>query len=169
MSYNNTNAKQPDCSYLHRRMPAPTHQNQLQFMPGTTQHYPSFIVEVAYQNESPECLINDANQKYFTAATSVQAWLGVKIFHSAIPAHRQFWALWGVRSLFGVGMVHRETMVDVNGFESLLDVEGASVAGFFTIPARHIYHPHNVPQGVPDLVIPFEMIRQAIHQGYTGM
>jgi hypothetical protein len=139
-------------------------------MPGTTQHFPNLVVEVAYQNETPERLLSYANQKYFTAATSVQAWLGIKILHDNVPARRQFWGIGGVRSLFGVGMVHRETTIDANGNEVCLDVEAGPVAGQFTIPSRHIYYPHNVPQNVTaNLIIPFEMIRLAIQQGYAGM
>lgn len=138
-------------------------------MPGTTQHFPSFMVEVAYNNESPEQLISDANVKYFTVDTSVQVWLGIKIFHNDDPAERKFWAIWGVRSLFGVGMIHNATTIDGNGFEAMLNVEGGPVAGSFTIPSVNVYYPHPVPAGVPDLVILFETLRAAIRQGYLGI
>ena len=152
-------------------MPVPNRQNRLQYMPGTTQHFPTFVVEIAYQNETPDRLAADANDKYFTAITSVQAWLGIKIFHNNNPANRQFWVIWGVRSLFGVGMVHRETTVDTNGNEACLDVESAvPLLGQFTIPSSYIYYPHDVPQTVPpNLIIRWETIRLAIQQGYQGM
>ena len=140
MRYTDTNSEQPDCSYIHRNMPVPTRQNGLQYMHGTTQHFPNFVVEVAYLNKTPERLVNDTNQKYFTAATLVQAWLGVKIFYDDVSARRQFWGIWGVRSLFGVGMVHRETTIDADGNEACLDVEAGPVAGQFTIPSRHVYY-----------------------------
>ena len=139
-------------------------------MPGTTQHFPNFVVEIGYRNESPDRLVADANDKYFTATTSVQAWLGIKIFDNN-PANRQFWGIWGVRSLFGIGMVHPETTTDANGNKACLDVQSAvPLVGQFTIPSSYIYYPHNVPQTVAvNLVIPWETIRLAILQGYQGM
>ena len=140
-------------------------------MPGTTQHFPTFVVEIGYRNQTPDRLVADANDKYFTDTTSVQAWLGIKIFDDNNPANRQFWGIWGVRSLFGVGMVIRETTTDANGNDACLDIQSVvPLIGQFTIPSYYIYYPHNVPQNVAaNLVIPWETIRLAIQQGYLGM
>jgi hypothetical protein len=152
-------------------MPAPNRQNRLRYMPGTTQHFPNFVIEIAYRNETPERFIEDANNKYFTATTSVQIWLGVKIFDDNNPASRQFWGIWGVRSLYGIGMAHRETTADANGNEACLKVQSAvPLIGQFTIPSSYIYYPHGVPQNVaPNLIIRWETLRLAIEQGYQGM
>lgn len=106
-------------------MKVPNRQNRLQYMPSTIQHFPNFVVEIAYRNESPDRLVAGTNNKYFTATTSVQVQLGIEIFGNKNPANRQFWGIWGVRSLFGVGMVHRETTVDADGNEPSLDVQSA--------------------------------------------
>jgi hypothetical protein len=116
-------------------------------------------------------LIEDASKKYFTATTSVQVWLGIKIFHDDNPTQRRFWGLWGVRSLFGVGMVHRETTANINGNEACLDVHSdVPLVDQFRIPSRYIYYPHDVPENVsPNLIIRWEMLRLAIEQGYQGL
>jgi hypothetical protein len=66
-------------------------------------------------------------------------------------------------------MIRQATTVDQEGNDAFLDVNNGPVAGSFIIPARYLYHPHPVPPGVPDLVIPFESIRLAIVNGYIGI
>jgi hypothetical protein len=95
----------------------------------------NFVVKVGYKNKSPERLVSDANNKYFTVDTSVKVWLGVKKFHDDDPAERKVLAIWGGGSLFGVGMENKATTVDGNVFEAMLNVEGGPVPGSFAIPS----------------------------------
>jgi hypothetical protein len=123
--YNNTNAKQPDCSYIHRRMPPPTKSIGFMLMPGTNKHFPSFVVEVAYKDEMIDRLLVDA--------ILVQAWLGIKINDNVSPRFHTFWAAWGARAAHGIGMVIRRTTTDANRDYVALPVElpvnGASLMG----------------------------------------
>lgn len=152
-------------------MPPPTRQNGLMLMPGINKHYPSFVVEVAYKNETMERLLSDASEKYFTAVTSVRAWLGIKINDSTKPRLRTFWAARGVRAAHGIGMVIRDTTTDANGNDTVLPVDlpanRAPLLGQFSIPSAHIYHPHIVPPAVSQfIIIPFEEVRFAIKEGF---
>lgn len=65
-------------------------QNKLRYIPGTTEHFPAFVFEIAVTNEERQRLLTDANDTYFSIHTSVQVWLGVKLDIAAPGAHR-FW------------------------------------------------------------------------------
>jgi hypothetical protein len=116
-------------------------------------------------------LLANATEKYFTAAISVQAWLGIKINDNVNPRFRTFWAGWGVRVAYGIGMVIRGTTTDANGNDAVLPVElpvnATPLLGQSSIPSVYIYHPHIVPPAVSQfLIIPFEEVRFVIEEGY---
>lgn len=60
--------------------------------------FPSIVVEVAVNDESPAMLQAFA-QRYFAAITSVRFYIGVKIW----LAGKRFWVGWGVRRPNGTG------------------------------------------------------------------
>jgi hypothetical protein len=55
--------------------------NLAKLVPGSNSIiYPTFTIEVGKSNESYPRLLNDAELKHFSPMTSVQAWLGIKLF-----------------------------------------------------------------------------------------
>jgi hypothetical protein len=50
MVYSDTSAKQPDASYILYNLSNPTRANGIKYQPGTTQHFPRLVVEVAVEN-----------------------------------------------------------------------------------------------------------------------
>jgi hypothetical protein len=71
--------KRPDASFkiAEDQIPNPA-PAWLRFLPDNSP-YPNVVVEIAVNNEAPNKLINDAH-RYFAANTSVQVWVGVKVW-----------------------------------------------------------------------------------------
>ena len=90
------------------------------FMPSTAQHFPNFVVEIGYRNETSERLVADAKSKYFTVPPQCRHGSESRFLMTTILRTEISGGIWGTRSLFGVGMVHRETIVDGNGNEACL-------------------------------------------------
>lgn len=150
-------------------MPDPSHQNGLKYQPGTFQHFPTLVVEVAVRNEDRERLLVDAEQKTFNVSTSVQVWIGVKID----LAQNTFWAGWGRRALVGHGLRLEQQTEDATGNSTFLPIypwPANNLFGQFSIPSRLILYPNLVPANIPgDLVITFEEIRSWIEFGIDLM
>jgi len=72
-------SKHPDASFRLQILPDPSRQNGLMYQPGTTQHYPTFVLEVAESDEERDRLPWGVSNKYFQMCTSLLAWLGIKI------------------------------------------------------------------------------------------
>lgn len=165
MMYNATSAKQPDSSFRPKNLPAPTPLNGLKYQPNTRKHYPTFVFEIAFTNESQNHLSTDANDKYFNADTSVQVWLGLKIDRT----NNLFWAGWGRRNANGTGLWLIEQTEDNRGVATYLPVypnPGIALPGQFTIPSTLIFHPLPLPPSVPsNLVIPIEEMRSQLEVG----
>jgi hypothetical protein len=58
-------------------------------MPGTTEHFPTFVFEIAVTKEDRERLLKDASDKYISK------------LDIATPGVHQFWTAWGMRALSG--------------------------------------------------------------------
>ena len=150
-------------------MPNPSHQNNLQYQPGTFTHYPTFVVEIAVINKDRDRLLADADLKYFNVNTSVQVWLGVKVD----LAQNMFWAGWGRRAQVGNGLRLAEQVEDGQGNAAFLPIypwPATSVVGQFSIPSTLILHPNPVPPAISNnLVVTLEEIRSLIETGIALM
>ena len=143
-------------------MPNPSRQNGLKYQPGTFRHFPTLVVEIAIMNEDRERLLADADQKYFNANTSVQAWIGIKIDQTS----NTFWAGWGRRALVGYGLRLEQQTEDEAGnssFQPIYPWLATNLVGQFSIPSDLILYPNPVPANIPgNLVITLEEIRSSI-------
>ena len=170
ITYAPGSSKQLDASFIPVRLPQPSRNNRLMFQPNSTTHYPSFVIEVAFTNETRNKLLDDASDKYFSVHTSIQCWLGVKIW----KGQRVFWSGWGVSAAGGQGLRIIEQTEDAQGmactFPVVLPANTPALPGQFAIPSVHIYHPNVPPAAVPQaLVFPFESLRQEIENGFDRM
>jgi hypothetical protein len=160
-------AKQPDQSFQPRGLPAPSTQNGILHQPGTSQPFPSFVIEIAFCHEDRELLISDAVQKYFNQNTSVKLWLGIKIYKT----RRTWWGGWGVRAATGYGLRMCEQTEDAMMVSTDMSVDpppDGPLAGEFRLPSSLLYDPLPIPAGDPlQLVLPFEELRQEIHYAFT--
>ena len=92
--------KSPDSQFIPRTIQIPPAMPQ----PGTATptypglHYPTIVFEVSHTNEKWPQLIHDARTKTFSRDTTIQVWVGLKIF----PEHLR--AVWGKRGARGHGM-----------------------------------------------------------------
>ena len=103
MKYDVGHSKQGDASFIPRGLPAPTQANRLRYQPNSQRPYPTFVYECAVSNESRYEMLEDAGEKYFAPATSVQVWLGVKIRFSSVQNGESYWVGWGTRRAVGHG------------------------------------------------------------------
>ena len=62
--------------------------------------FPTIVFECAYGNETWPRLLSDARNKTFARSTSVQVWVGIKIYQSS----REMRAIWGKRRVKGYDM-----------------------------------------------------------------
>lgn len=69
--------KSPDQSFIPIALTCPP----ARVIPGTTNcPYPTIVIEVSKTNESYQQLLDDADIKHFSNDTSIQIWVGVKLF-----------------------------------------------------------------------------------------
>lgn len=66
----------PDQSFVPRGLSCPP----AKMLPGTAAPYPNMVIEVSKTHESWNGLLHDAEVKHFSADTSVQVWIGVKLY-----------------------------------------------------------------------------------------
>jgi hypothetical protein len=70
--------KSPDQSFRPRNiLPGP---NLAKLIPGTAIPYPTFTIEVGKTHETYPQLLADAENKHFSPITSIQVWLGIKLY-----------------------------------------------------------------------------------------
>ena len=123
--------------------------------PGTQEVYPTFVLEIGYQHESYAQMLRDAQEKYFAIITSVQVYVGIKIYLET----RRMKAALLVRAPGGGGATEIDS---TNGF---LGLDEPTVKTF-TIPADRIWFgvpPHLVPQTTTgDLILSLEDVRERI-------
>jgi hypothetical protein len=150
-------------------MPAPTRQNRLIFQPGTQNHFPTVVVEVAYRNETRAQLTSDAETIYFQATTSVRLWIGIKVNHNHNQQQMTFCGIWGVRNGTGMGLNEREYFQDGNGTETYHRIFSPTpLIGQFTIPSEYFFLPGQVPQNVPaNFIISYETIRLTLQDALS--
>jgi hypothetical protein len=162
LPYSPGKAKQADASFAPVGLPAPNRHNNLKIRPGSSSPYPTMVVEIAYQNESLERLLQDAEEKHLSPDTNVNVWLGIKVNKNVTGF--QFWSGWGRRKLIGHGLRLVEQTEDNNGESQFYNVNAlAPIPGQFAIPTADIFHPLPAPAQVPqDLVIPLEELRVII-------
>lgn len=145
-------------------LPTPDRANGLMYQPGTFQHFPSLVYEVAVANEERERLLDDAANKMFSVHTSIACWIGLKID----LGNNVFWMGWGRRRLTGSGMRLEEQTEDDQSTAAYLPIypyPQAALAGQFTIPSSLLFHPLPTPPNIPDeFVLELESVRAAIEQ-----
>jgi hypothetical protein len=84
-------SKQPDASFIPLNIQIPPAKAQ----PGTTRPgfggvaFPTVVFEIAHKHEAWHLLLRDAREKAFSNSTSVQIFVGVKLFKNAFKV---FWA-----------------------------------------------------------------------------
>lgn len=101
--YTNRKSKSPDASFVPKTIsipPALAQPNSVSagFPDGVP--FPTIVFECAYQNEQWPRLISDARNKTFARTTSVQVWIGIKVYQSS----REMRAIWGKRCMKGHDM-----------------------------------------------------------------
>ena len=110
------------------------------------------VVEVAVENESWRRLKADARRKTFSRLTSIQVFVGVKVFK------KSFRAIWGQRRPVGHGM-HIQQQTDKLDLDTVTNVT-------FRIPKNVIFWGvplHLLPQTpTQDLILEMETVRLAI-------
>ena len=117
--------------------------------------FPSIVVEIAVNNESPS-ILQDFAQKYFADTTSIRLWVGVKIW----MAEKKFWVGWGERRPGGQGCrIHTSMAWPPNTWTLATPVNT-----IYQIPVDVAYGPGiPVPANAPaTLDISVEEIRQEI-------
>jgi hypothetical protein len=146
--------KSPDSSFTPRDItspPARIKPNTFGLGPGFM--YPTIVYEVAHRNESWRRLKDDARNKAFSRLTSIQVFVGVKIY-----AHhfRAFWAHRRTNPNYGMYIQQTTTRLDVK----------LETQEIFRIPAQYIFFgvpANNIPPTpTPTLDLHLEKVRNAI-------
>jgi hypothetical protein len=173
MFYELGSAKQPDASFIPQRMSTPMPQNGTKLQPRRVQPFPTLVFDVAVTNESRTRLLEDAEQKYFSANTSVNVWVGLKVDITR-PGQEKSWVGWRCRQGAGYGLhVMQQSEGDGSGTAACLPVHlPIGVSGLnhaIRIPTVLIF-PDDVAANIPDfLIIPFETIRTEIEDALIRM
>jgi hypothetical protein len=154
--YTNGNSKSPDASFVPKTISIPPALAQPGLVSVDFPHgipFPTIVFECAYQNEKWPQLLSDARNKTFARTTSVQVWVGIKIYQPS----REMRAVWGKRRAKGYDTrmmkVTRRISVD------------RPTRITFTIPAALVFW--GCPQIPPylvgtDYVLELDAVRQAI-------
>jgi hypothetical protein len=145
-------SKQPDNSWLPRDIdpntPGVLHQ------PGSQEIYPTFVLEIAYQHETFPQMMRDAAEKHFAPTTSVQVYLGIKVYKTT----RRYKAVLAVRAPGGGA-------TEVDSTDGFLNLDEPTVKTF-RIPGDRIWFgvPANmIPQTTTaDLILSLECVRARV-------
>src|SRR5436305_7224755 len=146
-------SKSPDYSYLPRDITIPpANPNPKSIRPGFVgRPYPTMVVDIAVENESWRRLKDGARAKAFSRLTSIQVFVGVKVYKNT------FRAIWGKRRAVGHGMhIQQQT--------EKLDLHAVSNV-MFTIPKSLVFWGVPLPlppTPTPDLILLIETFRLAI-------
>ena len=101
--YTNRRSKSPDSSFVPKTIsipPALAQPNSVSVDLPNGASFPTIVFECVYQNEKWPQLISDARNKTFARTTSVQVWVGIKVYQS----RREMRAIWGKRHMKGFDM-----------------------------------------------------------------
>jgi hypothetical protein len=145
--YDNTHTKQPDSSYTPRDLTCPPALPQPEY---DNIPYPTFVIEVAHKHEPWEQLRADARYKAFSRQTSIQIFVGVKIYTKHM---KLFWAK---RAAVGHGMKIMRTSPKIKINQPTTRV--------FNLPANLIFWGLSTlpPLPTPDFPLHFQTLRQTI-------
>ena len=154
--YTSRRSKSPDSSFVPKTISIPpslAQPNSVSVDLPNGAPFPTIVFECAYQNEKWPQLISDARNKTFARTTSVQVWVGIKVYQSP----REMRAIWGKRRVKGYDM----RIMKVTGRLSVDKPTHVTLA----IPAALIFW--GCPQIPPHLVgsncvFALETFRQAI-------
>jgi hypothetical protein len=151
--YTNRRTKSPDASFVPTTLtipPALPQPNSISARKPQGVPFPTIVIECAYQNESWPRLLRDARTKTFAITTSIQVWIGCKIYKSS----RTFRCIWAKRRLVGHNMKVMKTTRQIS-LDSPTRVQ-------LNIPAHLIFWGTVVPphlQGT-DCIFKLELIRE---------
>jgi hypothetical protein len=101
--YTNRRSKSPDSSFVPKTIsipPALAQPNSVSVDLPNCAPFPTIVFECAYQNEKWPQLISYARNKTFGRTTSVQVWVGIKVYQSS----QEMRAIWGKRRVKGYDM-----------------------------------------------------------------
>jgi hypothetical protein len=137
---------------LRHNRPPPANPKPISIKPGLVgRPYPTMVIEVAVGNESWRKLKDDARTKAFSRMTSIQVYVGVKVFKNT------FRAIWGKRRAVGHG-IHIEGQTDKLRLDTISNI-------IFRIPKDLIFWGVPLPLPLtptPDLILHMETFRLAI-------
>jgi len=141
-------SKSPDRSYKPRNITIPPAKPQTNLP--THPAYPTLMFEIAHRNETYARLKHDARRKTFSARTSIQVVVGIKLYR------RHFQVFWGRRATVGRGMkiVKQTPKLFINRMTRRV----------FNIPANLIFWGVPTPPPLPSqyLSLSLEILRQEI-------
>ena len=152
-SYANLKTKSPDCQFTPKSITIPPALPK----PGTIRPgylgtpFPTVVFESFHHNETWPQLLQDARTKTFSVNTTIQVWIGLKIY-----AHR-LRGIWGYRSNAGHGMTIGGRLPTFSIYQP--------TGHHLRIPTHLIFWgsvipPHLVPQ--PRFPIPLEDFRVGV-------
>lgn len=115
--------------------------------------YPTVVFECGFTNEDWGKLIGDARTKSFSPTTSIQVWIGCKLYKQ----NRTFRCVWGRRRAIGYDMrIMRKSP------RMSLDVPTTRI---FTIPTNLIYWGAPIPAHIQaDFALPLDDIRTNVRR-----
>lgn len=145
--YAGLSSKSTDASFVPRDITSPPALTQPEY---NNAPYPTWVFEVAHRNEDWVRLQNEARTKAFSAQTSIQVFIGVKIY----SAH--FKVFWAKRSPVGFGMRIQRSSPKLR----INQPTGIT----FNIPATLIYWgcPNIPPLPSPSIPLRLEVLRRRI-------
>jgi hypothetical protein len=151
---NNNHAKSPDGSYVPKFItmpPALPNPNTISPQNLLGNAYPTVVFECGFTNENWAQLLGDARIKTFSAITSIQIWIGCKLYRS----NRTYRCVWGRRRAVGHNM-------RIERMSPRMSIDVAT-ARTFRLPANLIYWGAPVPAHImADFVLPLDGIREAV-------
>ena len=146
-------SKSPGYSYFPRDITIPpANPKPKSIRPGFVgRPYPTMVVEIAVENESWRRLKDDARTKAFSRLTSIQVFVGVKVYKNT------FRAIWGKRRAVGHGMhIQQQTeKLDLHAVSNVMFTIAKSLV-FWGLPLPL------PPTPTPDLILLIETFRLAI-------
>jgi len=163
--------KSPDQSFVPRAILSPP----ALIIPGTiTAPYPTIVIEVSKTHESYNDLFDDAAIKHFSAQTSVQVWVGVKLYDGNGGRFRCMFRLRdrinnGILAGSGASTdflsIHQPTNIEfvIPKSEIYWGVNPPLPPTRSVVPGPNTLPPSQAP-GTPtdDLVLPLEELREAV-------